>query len=58
MLHVASVIQADAQFARDLETKTELAVQDIVVATRIIDGFKNPQQHDTHLENYASFPLK
>ena len=52
------MIQADAQFVKDLKTKTEQAVQDTIVATRIIDGFKNPQQHGTHLKNYASFPLE
>lgn len=58
LLSVASVIQADAQFIRDLKTKTEQAVQDTIVATRIIDGFKNPQQHGAYLKNYASFPLE
>ena len=58
MLSVVSMIQADAQFISDLKTKTEQAVQVTIVATRIIDGFKNSYQHSTDLNNYASFPLE
>ncbi|KAL4064460.1 hypothetical protein J3A83DRAFT_4167783 [Scleroderma citrinum] len=58
LLSVASMIQSDAQFVRDLKAKTEQAVQDTIVATRIIDGFKNLQQHGAYLKNYASFPLE
>ncbi|KAI5992077.1 hypothetical protein EDD15DRAFT_1026644 [Pisolithus albus] len=58
LLSVTSMIQADAQFVRDLKAKTEQAVQDTIAATRIVDGFKNPQQHAVYLKNYASFPLE
>lgn len=58
LLSVTSMIQADAQFIRDLKAKTEQAVQDTVAAIRIIDGFKSPQQHTVYLKNYASFPLE
>ncbi|KAI6042913.1 hypothetical protein EDC04DRAFT_2655372 [Pisolithus marmoratus] len=58
LLSVTSMIQADAQYVRDLNTKTEQAVQDTIAATRIVDGFKSPQQHTVCLKNYASFPLE
>lgn len=58
LLSVTSMIQADAQFVRDLKAKTEQAVQDTIAATRIVDGFRNPQQHGVYLKNYASFPLE
>ncbi|KIK24076.1 hypothetical protein PISMIDRAFT_678578 [Pisolithus microcarpus 441] len=58
LLSVTSMIQADAQYVRDLKAKTEQAVQDTIAATRIVDGFKNPQQHAVYLKNYASFPLE
>lgn len=55
---MTSTIQTDAQFVRDLESKTEQAVQDTITATRIIDGFRNPQQNGAYLKNHASFPLE
>ncbi|KAF8838064.1 hypothetical protein BDN67DRAFT_1070997 [Paxillus ammoniavirescens] len=58
LLGVAATIQADVLFTKDLKTKTDQAVQDTIVATRIIDGFRNPQQNGVYLKNYASFPLE
>ncbi|KIJ16071.1 hypothetical protein PAXINDRAFT_168682 [Paxillus involutus ATCC 200175] len=58
LLSVAATIQSDILFTKDLKTKTDQAVQDTIVATRIIDGFRNPQQNGVYLKNYASFPLE
>ncbi|KIK90626.1 hypothetical protein PAXRUDRAFT_151502, partial [Paxillus rubicundulus Ve08.2h10] len=58
LLNVAATIQSDVLFTKDLKTKTDQAVQDTIVATRIIDGFRNPQQNGIYLKNYASFPLE
>lgn len=58
LLGVSSVIQSDSLFAKDLKAKTEQAVQDTIVATNIIEGFKNPHQSAAYLKNHASFPLE
>ncbi|KAG2120510.1 uncharacterized protein F5147DRAFT_766427 [Suillus discolor] len=58
LLGVSSVIQSDSLFAKDLKVKTEQAVQDTIVATNIIEGFKNPHQSTAYLKNHASFPLE
>ena len=46
------------QHTRDLKLKAEQTVQDTIVATRIIEGFRNPQQHGQYLKTYANFPLE
>lgn len=53
-----SDLQSDVHHTRGLKTKTEQTVQDTIVATRIIDGFRNPQQHGVYLKNHANFPLE
>lgn len=58
LLGVSSVIQSDSLFSKDLKAKTEQAVQDTIVATNIIEGFKNPHQSAAYLKNHASFPLE
>ncbi|KAH7913534.1 hypothetical protein BJ138DRAFT_1134028 [Hygrophoropsis aurantiaca] len=58
LLNVASVVQSDKLCAVDLKMKTDQAVQDIIVATHIVDGFKNPQQSGAYLKNHADFPLE
>jgi nucleoporin p58/p45 len=45
-------------FTQDLKAKVDQAVQDTIAATRIIDGFRNPQQNAANLKNYADFPLE
>ena len=46
------------QHTRDLKLKAEQTVQDTIVATRIIEGFRNPQQHGQYLKTHANFPLE
>lgn len=58
LVHTSSLIHSDHQFNADIKAKVDQAVQDTIIATRIVDGFKNPQQHGAYLKNYASFPLE
>ncbi|EIW83922.1 hypothetical protein CONPUDRAFT_135559 [Coniophora puteana RWD-64-598 SS2] len=58
LINIVSVMQSDSLHTRDLKNKTEQSVQDTIVATRIVDGFKNPQQNGAYLKNHASFPLE
>lgn len=58
MVNTTSLIRSDLQFTKDLKVKADQAVQDTIAATRVIDGFKNPQQNGAYLKNYASFPLE
>lgn len=57
-MNTTSVIQSDAMFTRDIKAKADQAVQDTIAATRIVDGFRNPQQHGAYLKNHATFPLE
>jgi nucleoporin p58/p45 len=50
-VNATSVIQSDALFTRDIKAKADQAVQDTIVATRIVDGFRNPQQNGAYLKN-------
>ncbi|KAH7930165.1 hypothetical protein BV22DRAFT_1079449 [Leucogyrophana mollusca] len=58
LLNVAANIRSDKLSAVDLKSKTDQAVQDTIVATHIVDGFKNPQQSGAYLKNHADFPLE
>ncbi|KAG9314825.1 hypothetical protein JVU11DRAFT_3918 [Chiua virens] len=58
LLNVAATIQSDALFTKDLKEKTDQGVQDTIIATRIVDGVKNPQQYGVYLKNHATFPLE
>ena len=53
-----AVLQSDVQHTRDLKLKTEQTVQDTIVATRLVEGFRNPQQNGQYLKTYANFPLE
>ncbi|THH15563.1 hypothetical protein EW146_g4935 [Bondarzewia mesenterica] len=57
---IASIttLQSDVLSTRDLKSKVDQTVQDTIVATKIIDGFRNPQQQGAHLKNHATFPLE
>jgi len=42
-----------------MKAKVEQAVQDTIVATRIVDGFKAPQGSGaSYLKDHANFPLE
>ncbi len=57
-MNTSSITHSDLLYARDLKAKADQAVQDTIIATRIIDGFKNPQQQGAYLKNHATFPLE
>ncbi|KAJ8494404.1 hypothetical protein ONZ45_g13240 [Pleurotus djamor] len=58
LVNASSVTHSDLLYARDLKAKADQSVQDTIIATRIIDGFKNPQQNGTFLKNHATFPFE
>ncbi|KAK2460952.1 hypothetical protein APHAL10511_007422 [Amanita phalloides] len=55
-----SNIRHDLHFMRDLKAKVDRAVGDTIVATRIIDGFRNPQSGSGvgYLKEHAGFPFE
>ncbi|KAJ3554713.1 hypothetical protein NM688_g2963 [Phlebia brevispora] len=58
LVNAITVLQSDVHHTRDLKGKVDQCVQDTIIATRIVDGFRNPQQHGMHLKTHASFPLE
>lgn len=58
LVNIISDLQSDVHHTHALKAKTDQTVQDTIVATRIIDGFRNPQQHGMYLKNHANFPLE
>jgi len=58
LVNIVSDLQSDVRHTHNLKAKTDQTVQDTIVATRIIDGFRNPQQHGVYLKNHANFPLE
>jgi nucleoporin p58/p45 len=52
-----NTLVSDDLFAKDLRSKIDQAVQDVIIASRIVDGFKDGQQN-AHLKNHAQFPLE
>ena len=52
------MLTSDVQHTKDLKHKVDQTVQDTIVATRIVEGFRNPQQHGQYLKTYANFPLE
>jgi|SRR5882762_9583405 len=58
LINTITTLQSDVMSTRDLKSKVDQTVQDTITATRIIDGFRNPQQHGSYLKNYATFPLE
>ncbi|KAL0065246.1 Nucleoporin nup49/NSP49 (Nuclear pore protein nup49/NSP49) [Marasmius tenuissimus] len=58
LAQTSTTIRNDLQFTRDLKAKADQAVQDTIVACRIVDGFKNTQANGGYLKDHASFPLE
>lgn len=58
LVDITNTIRNDAHLTHDLKEKVDQAVQDTIVATRIIEGFKNPQSGNNYLKDHASFPLE
>ncbi|TFK49933.1 hypothetical protein OE88DRAFT_1661350 [Heliocybe sulcata] len=58
LVNVLSTTRTDALQTRDLKAKVDQAVQDMIVTTRILEGFRNPQQYGAYLRDHAGFPLE
>jgi nucleoporin p58/p45 len=58
LVNTTSSVHSDLLLSKDLKAKADQAVQDTIVLTHIIDGFKNPQQHGAYLKTHASFPFE
>jgi nucleoporin p58/p45 len=62
LVNISTTIRNDLHFTNDIKGKVEQAVQDTIVATRIVDGFKNPQgvggSGGGYLKDHAGFPLE
>ncbi|RDB25891.1 Nucleoporin nup45 [Hypsizygus marmoreus] len=57
LVNTSTLTRDDLHFTKDMKAKVEQAVQDTIVATRIVDGFKNPQGA-AYLKDHAGFPLE
>lgn len=49
---------ADLALTKDLTAKTDLAVQDTITATQIIEAVRNPQTNGHWASENAGFPLE
>ncbi|KAJ7707457.1 nucleoporin FG repeat region-domain-containing protein [Mycena rosella] len=58
LVNTTTAIRNDLHFTRDLKAKTDQSVQDTIVATRIVDGFRNPHANAAYLKDHAGFPLE
>ena len=60
LVNAINNLRTDIASVRELRAKMDQAVQDTIIATRIIDASRNPgqQQGSVYLKNYANFPLE
>lgn len=58
LVNAITTLHSDVMHMRDLKAKVNQTVQDTIVATRIVDGFRNSQQHGAYLKSHANFPLE
>ncbi|KAF9456748.1 hypothetical protein BDZ94DRAFT_1203868 [Collybia nuda] len=59
LVNTSTTTRNDLHHTKDIKAKVEQAVQDIIVATRIVDGFRNPQGGPAvYLKDHAGFPLE
>ena len=58
LVNAINVVQTDVYRLRDVKTRVDQCVQDTIATTRIIDGFRNPQQNGQYLKTHANFPLE
>ena len=58
LVSTITVLQSDVYHTRDVKDKVSQCVQDTIAATRIVDGFRNPQQNGMNLKHYAYFPIE
>ncbi|KAG6865796.1 hypothetical protein C0991_011788 [Blastosporella zonata] len=59
LMNISAQTQDDHHLAKDMKSKVDQAVQDTVVAIRLVDAFKAPQGSGTsYLNSHANFPLE
>ncbi|CAK5268322.1 unnamed protein product [Mycena citricolor] len=58
LVDTTTALRHDSHVTRDLKAKTDQAVQDTIVATRLVDGFRNPHANAVYLKDHAGFPLE
>ena len=58
LVNTSTTIRNDLNVTQDIKAKVDQAVEDTIVATRIIDGFRNPQSGNAYLKDHAGFPLE
>jgi nucleoporin p58/p45 len=58
LVNTMSTLQADKAIAEELRSKVDQSVQDTIITSRIMDGFRNPQQNGAYLKNHANFPIE
>ncbi|PFH53148.1 hypothetical protein AMATHDRAFT_55609 [Amanita thiersii Skay4041] len=60
-VNCSTTVRNDLHFMRDLKAKVDQAVEDTIVATRIVDGYRNPQAGGSgtgYLKEHATFPFE
>ncbi|KAG6916060.1 hypothetical protein DXG01_008633 [Tephrocybe rancida] len=59
LMNISTQTQDDHHLAKDMKSKVDQAVQDTIVAIRLVDAFKAPQGSGTsYLNSHANFPLE
>ncbi|KAF8917263.1 hypothetical protein CPB85DRAFT_1480564 [Mucidula mucida] len=58
LIDAVSFVRSDVHHTKDLQAKTEQAVEDTITAMRIIDAHKSQQMNHPHLKDHASFPFE
>lgn len=58
LVNIMNILHNDHHFTQDLKEKTNQAVQDTIIATRIVDGHRNQQTSGAYLKDHAGFPLE
>lgn len=58
LINIATTIRNDLHHTQDLKAKVDQAVEDTIIAIRIIDGFRNPQSGTSYLKDHARYPLE
>ncbi|KAG5635437.1 hypothetical protein H0H81_011257 [Sphagnurus paluster] len=59
LVNTTTQTRNDSHLTKDMKAKVEQAVQDTIVATRIVDAFKAPQGSGAgYLKDHAEFPLE
>jgi uncharacterized HAD superfamily protein len=54
----ANTVNLDLLIAQDIMSKINQSVNDVAIATRIVDGYRNHAEKGAWLTTYASFPFE